>query len=306
MGDESSAEDENLLARLNALKQSHVSLSSSTKLSIPSVKDGADGTSEDLIARFERIHKRDTADRSEPVRASAKSLEKDEDGDGGPPSPTLEELLGELGRKEDYAVKRPEVEEAQALVAEAKRAVAVSHEQPQSGITGEVDATNGENPNTVATSQAEIDEDAEAEEALQRILDEAENEPLEDERAPVPSYSPAKASGVHQTTNQPLTPDSDSSLRFPSTPETLLENLNLPSAPTSAPVRKKPGKAKLHSDQDIDTWCVICCNDASVRCFGCDDDLYCRDCWREGHTGEDAGFEEKRHVWGPYDKSKAQ
>jgi len=34
-------------------------------------------------------------------------------------------------------------------------------------------------------------------------------------------------------------------------------------------------------------WCVICNEDALVRCLGCDGDLYCIACYKEFHVGED-------------------
>lgn len=98
--------------------------------------------------------------------------------------------------------------------------------------------------------------------------------------------------------------DSFSALQFPSTPDSTFAGLELPSAPTTAPRRKEKAEGKPPSNEEIETWCVICCNDAKVRCFGCDKDLYCWGCWREGHMGEDAGLEEKGHVWERYKKPK--
>lgn len=66
--------------------------------------------------------------------------------------------------------------------------------------------------------------------------------------------------------------------------------LGLPSAPSFSPAKKpvrvtKSTKATLpkYTDEDIDSWCCICNEDATVKCLGCEGDLYCNGCWKEGH-----------------------
>ena len=84
-----------------------------------------------------------------------------------------------------------------------------------------------------------------------------------------------------------------------------VDSFGLPSAPTFRPdSRTAPGQSVLqrnsrnkYSDSDQSTWCVVCLEDATVRCEGCDDDVYCSRCWKEMHVGVQAGYEERGHRW---------
>lgn len=78
-----------------------------------------------------------------------------------------------------------------------------------------------------------------------------------------------------------------------------LAGLSLPSVPTSIksvnPTKPSAKPGAQFPDEEIDTWCIICSDDATLQCIGCDGDLYCMNCWVEGHRGEDAGMEERTH-----------
>ncbi|KFA64516.1 hypothetical protein S40285_08877 [Stachybotrys chlorohalonatus IBT 40285] len=73
----------------------------------------------------------------------------------------------------------------------------------------------------------------------------------------------------------------------------------LPSVPTSRPTAGKPVQRLTsrtnYTDDDMDGWCTVCLEDATLRCLGCDDDVYCTRCWREMHVGPAAGFDERSH-----------
>ncbi|KAF2789538.1 hypothetical protein K505DRAFT_365512 [Melanomma pulvis-pyrius CBS 109.77] len=87
------------------------------------------------------------------------------------------------------------------------------------------------------------------------------------------------------------------------------DSLGLPSAPSFHPSQKPPkiiSNVPKHTDEEIDTWCIICNDDATLKCLGCENDLYCQNCWMEGHRGPDAGFEERRHKAVLYSKKKKQ
>jgi len=93
-------------------------------------------------------------------------------------------------------------------------------------------------------------------------------------------------------------------LRMPSSiPPKMTDSLGLPSAPTFKPTNKPINTVpKKFTDDEIDAWCIICQDDATVKCLGCDGDLYCAICWKEGHMGPDVGLEEKTHKWTKYRK----
>ena len=298
MADEPSLHDKILLARLNNLKKSTISLNPSTTTSIATAPSNVDATPEDLIARFQKIQGRSITGSDD--RVSAEAIAKDEDEADRPPSPTIEELLAELGPADQWTVDSTELKEANELLAEAKRALPpeeASTEKPEQDEPANDARKSLEEPTASHTN--EQDEEAEAAASLRRILDEAEFERQQEPASPASRPPPPQPKRTSPTLPS-VPPDSFASLVFPSMPDTSLPSLDLPSTPTTTPSARKPNpksKAEGFTDEQIDSWCIICCANAAVRCFGCDGDFYCWGCWREGHIGADVGLEEKKHVW---------
>lgn len=169
--------------------------------------------------------------------------------------------------------------------------------------------------------------DQEADQYLECIMDEIRSEktPQPDEERQSPAYqkavsntslptSPHTASAATASSplNLPSTPSKDHlSPQPPPTPTASDSNdlstrfsslsLSLPSVPNTAPqTQPQPLHQNLpstltYTDAEIETWCIICNDDATLQCIGCDGDLYCRNCWMEGHKGDDAGYEERMH-----------
>ncbi|KAB8611402.1 hypothetical protein FH972_025907 [Carpinus fangiana] len=141
-------------------------------------------------------------------------------------------------------------------------------------------------------------EDAEAADYVRRALEEAsflddneqddkhntEDAECNDQDRSIPFALPSAPTSAPTT---PLKTDDDGTTSLPSAPSF---------APATRPTRvMKTTKPTGPTDTEIDSWCIICQDDATLRCVGCDGDLYCTRCWNEGHTGEDAGYEERRH-----------
>ncbi|KAL2135510.1 hypothetical protein VTI74DRAFT_8241 [Chaetomium olivicolor] len=91
-----------------------------------------------------------------------------------------------------------------------------------------------------------------------------------------------------------------------------LDALGMPSAPAFRPQDHAAsdllGKGLLRSskytDEDQKTWCVVCLEDAAIRCVGCDNDVYCARCWKEMHVGPSAGYDERGHQWVKFERNR--
>jgi hypothetical protein len=170
------------------------------------------------------------------------------------------------------------------------------------------------------------DESREAQDIVARLLDEVNleraNEPKDQETVQdaqgkgeeeepafslpsAPSKLPDPPAGLGgETSKKSLDFESDIAARMAALKGLGSTNeLGLPSAPTFKPLDKPvKGVMKKYTDEEVESWCIICQDDATVKCLGCDGDLYCASCWKEGHMGPDVGWEERRHKWTKFRK----
>ena len=281
--------DDALLARLNALKPSNASPEQNRDNS----QDSA--ASDDLAARFRKIGIADPG-------PSTAVLGKDEHEQFDEPEQSVEELLAELGPEDQWQIEPDEASQVANLLKEARDVLPDPASPPP--ISGPAAETNGSHElastedDGIEASKKPIEHvnDAEAETALADVLREEQGE----DPPPSPTAIEGEPSGS-LLPDLPSAPDT-----IPSSPPQQEEELEvplLPSAPTASPVRKAKGvqpRPPQYTDEQIDSWCVICNVDATVRCLGCDGDLYCAKCWREGHVGSEVGMEERMHRWVKY------
>lgn len=248
---------------------------------------------------------------------------------------TVEELLAELGPDDTWTFGKDEDIEINTLLKNAHGAlsngaakeedttpatsahqdtdtaqtdvISISVERPISPPEPDSDISSPASP---SSEPKLIDLDTEAELTLRRLLDEIALDPspsmvlsqAADDDDPPPPYH-GRGSPLNDAVDDALArrfvnlsvPQTRTSTHLLSDDEGD-DGLNLPSVPTTI---RKPGSsvkaAAAAPTDETETWCIICFVDAQVKCLGCDGDLYCTKCWMEGHRGEDAGFEEKRH-----------
>jgi hypothetical protein len=363
--------DDALLARLNALKKSSVSFENASLSSLQPKTNARD----DLAARFARLGSASPSSSPRPSRVSSSAggtekgtsaitlgassdIEGIADGIGGggtganiEDERSLEELLGELGPREEWDIDHKDERDVGKLLRDIKTIlpeVQKSRKQEQEEREGLIDWENVEvdiGTNGVQVRREEKDEeqdgggetgkkrseDDEADDIIARVMVELEISKKYDPPSPPPEDDKDSDSGDQKTDEQKDKSNSsaehDNELSLPSAPTSLPQDdldrsqaiedaftarlaalssasssqtdaLGLPSAPSFSPAKKPTNiqsSLAKNLDDEIETWCIICSDDATLRCLGCDGDLYCRKCWMEGHRGESAGFEERRH-----------
>lgn len=284
----------------------------------------------DLVSRFKSLtgQSEDFPVHPDPAISSAPGLLDNEDGK------TVEELLAELGPEDSWNVQKDEETQIDDLLQAASKALAqtptkVDSDPADGGQKLELgNESSAQHMQTADRSypppsqQAEPTEDEldqEADEYLAQILEQikhepkslAESEKLHDVEASRQEQSSTVAMHVdnHAFPDAPsknLDPPSYADVTADDELASRLANLGLPSVPltiknTSTIPTAKP-QQKGYTDEEIDSWCVICNEDATLRCVGCDGDLYCTKCWLDGHKGPDAGYDERTHKAVQYNK----
>lgn len=217
---------------------------------------------------------------------------------------TLEELLGDVDAAEEQrAPREPRDEDVKALLEQLSRSV--PGDDGTGPGEGHSDDSDGEQMSReVDDVVARFRDEAEVDAALgqdsppQEYQGEQRHQPA-DEPPDLPSLPPNLDALPSTPPSHPGTTLDDltarmAALRAPTPPSSVL-----PSVPTSQPAGGRPGKrlasTTAYTDDDVDSWCTVCLEDAALRCLGCDGDPYCARCWREMHVGPAAGFDERGH-----------
>jgi hypothetical protein len=245
---------------------------------------------------------------------------------------TLEELLGDIGASvppSDMSGSKDQVGDDDAKV----RALLeeLSHSIPQDSVSerkqggdedhekkgdDDSDDSDGEKMTTAADAViARLRDEMEVEAALSKS-----RESVEDEESAQPTFSdpdlalpsvpqdPESSPSTNQNTGTNIEDITArlSALRASSEPP----GSDLPSVPTSKPTKDNPNRLKSrtnYTDDDMDSWCIVCLEDATLRCLGCEDeDAYCNRCWREMHVGPAAAFDDRSHKAVQFDRKQGK
>lgn len=260
-----------------------------------------------------------------PVRAAPKESPpepEDEDIDDAifqTDDQTLEELLGDVGPDDQFQAE-PDDERVKALLEELAQAIPKDTE----GGTKE-DGKNEKDLDSDDSDNEDMKRDVD--DVLARFRDElelenalAKDDPPDDDKSQdgdesstvlpstesgfsLPDLPPTLEDLPAARTARAASTDLDdltarmAALRAPNTNSSSDDILDLPDVPTDAPSKpfKRLATRTNYTGDDMDSWCTVCLEDATLRCLGCDDDVYCARCWREMHVGPQAGFDERSH-----------
>ncbi|KAL6863843.1 hypothetical protein J3F83DRAFT_170273 [Trichoderma novae-zelandiae] len=264
--------------------------------------------------------------------ASAEKSEKLEDGDDvdlmfSTDDQTLEELLGDVS-PDETPVQEPSDEQVKALLEQLSRAVPkddAGGDGRRDDRAGDSDDSDGEQMQSRVTDViAQFQDEAALEAALRNAKDDDETASEQQDQGQdqdtqdgdadlalptlppnlddLSSFSPRRQSTTAKADALDDITARMAALRAPASDEDEDEDasFSLPSVPSARPsagdkpVRRLTSKTD-YTDDDIDGWCTVCLNDATLQCLGCDDDPYCARCWREMHVGPAAAFDDRSH-----------
>ncbi|OBS20482.1 hypothetical protein FPOA_06850 [Fusarium poae] len=312
--------DKSLLDRLNALRGKSAGSEKpvSTEIKVDLIERKKTPTREDtLAARLKSLRERS----DEPSPPVSKSLEPskpkpqpekaDEEDEAmfQTDDQTLEELLGDVKPEEGFSAE-PDDAQVKALLEQLADAIPKDTEEKQD----DSDDSDGEAMNKdVDQVIARFRDEVEVEAALAKTKSpepESDSEPDDTEtdialpEVPsdlneIPSTARAGSADIDDITARLAalrapSPDAESSLALPSVPT---------SKPSGKPVNRLNTRTN-YTDDDVESWCTVCLEDATLRCPGCDDDVYCTRCWYEMHRGPQAGFDERSHKAVQFTKEK--
>lgn len=245
---------------------------------------GVEAGTEDILAQWIGIGNNDSLSKSEEeeiekLLAEASLMLPASLGFNNPHTGSIDVSAFSLDEDGDLGPKphsNDEEETPEEIIARIKDEIAYTHENKNDGNDDEGDDNDNNDPAT-------------------RLL-----------QARLASLSPTPKTTTSKST---ITNTIDTNTGFPSLPSVPTTSLptfpSLPNVPstTSSNMTREQFK-RYREEQEAEHWCCICNEDAEYRCSGCEGDLYCEQCLLEGHTGPNAGDEERRHKWTRYSRGK--
>jgi hypothetical protein len=303
--------DADLLARWRALRPGAENSGSATP-----DQPSATGMNHPTISLEERFRNLRPVN-SEPICVRGDWLISGQDKPSDDGSNEISQTATPLGEAGD--VDEPDFSEVDGLLQEARSLIS-----QYSALRSDNEALSQgpEEAQAASTQQRSESDDSEmASEHIQQALDEVEAAGLGEDGAEQGRGDHEEDLVADKSDEEEKHSEADSSvLDLPSVPsgpptqaasnkitdDDLLARLNALKVNDAGAAETSAGSLASQEGKgdDDETWCIICCDDATMKCLGCDGDLYCGNCWKEGHRGEDAGMEERRHKAVLYQKPR--